>query len=332
MSREYDIRTPDDPTQTFTFLPQASTSSSSKFTAIDPLSRHATSFAFHPYTSSSYDFAPLVVHVLMANGDLYTMGPILPLRAEVPRRYLQGLKGYVKERRRRAEASKNQEEQEKLDSWETWVDDLGKQAQSGSSTSRTDNKDKQDTIKVHPPHLTPTGGPASGSHKALLRQGPVVYSPGPQEADDEDEDNVASDIIVLTMPRHEEHGNEEEDAGSSGSIGAVGIAWSSGRVDIGLLANALEPAWVGPQSGQQATPTLPILESIYLGQPSSPADDTAEIAPSCSTDIMYPDTFYVQQAGGVSRINTRTLVDAALHGESSDGSGSEVSTLMATDR
>lgn len=246
--REYDVRRPDDPTQTFTFLPEASTSSSSKFTAVDPLSRIATSFAFHPYSSSTYDFSPLIVHVLIANGDMYAMGPILPLRSDVPIRYLQGLSAYVKERRRRAESKKDEDELDRLDSWEVFVEGLIKQAggirgEAGSRFSNLGKKKEVDTVRIHPPHLTSTGGPASGSYRSLLRQGPVIYSPGPQETDDDLDENVASDIVILNMPRHE--GEEFEDAEAvSTTVSAVGIAWSSGRVDIGLLVDAPEPAWV----------------------------------------------------------------------------------------
>jgi nucleoporin NUP82 len=237
-----------------TFLPQASTSSSSKFTAIDPLSRYATSFTFTPYSPSTFDFSPLTVTVLIANGDVYTMNPILPLRAELPLRYLQGLKSYVRQRRRKAEDYKVGEEIDRADSWDIWVGHLIKQYKEGSKNDESPNKsskrsasvppvsDKQDTVKVHPPHLTSTGGPAAGSHKALTRQGPIVFSPAPQEADDDDEENYASDITVMRVSTGD--ADEDED-GSGEEIRVMSIVWSSSRVDIGLYTEVSEPAWVG---------------------------------------------------------------------------------------
>jgi nucleoporin NUP82 len=182
------------------------------------------------------------------------MNPILPLRAELPLRYLQGLKSYVRQRRRKAEEYKDGEEIDRADSWDIWVGHLIKQYKEGSKNDESPNKsskrsasvppvsDKQDTVKVHPPHLTSTGGPAAGSHKALTRQGPIVFSPAPQEADDDDEENYASDITVMRVSTGD--ADEDED-GSGEEIRVMSIVWSSSRVDIGLYTEVSEPAWVG---------------------------------------------------------------------------------------
>ena len=179
------------------------------------------------------------------------MGPVLPLRSELPIRYVQGLKAYVKERRRRAEGRKDDDELDRLESWDTFVDDLVKQATSKRdegtsrrSSSGTLSSKEIERIRIHPPHLTPTGGPASGLYKSLRRQGPVIYTPGPQEADDEVDENVASDLLILSMPRDEGAEFEDEEDSAKTMVSAIGIAWSSGRVDIGMLVDAPEPAWV----------------------------------------------------------------------------------------
>jgi nucleoporin NUP82 len=249
--REYDVRRPDDPTQTFTCLPQGASASSSKFTAIDPLSRHATSFAFSPYTPSTYDFSALSITVLIANGDVYTMAPVLPLRAELPVKYLQGLKAYTKQRRRLAEVKKDGYEIDRVDTWDLWISSLIKQYKDGNKeesvkrTSRDGRREeageKADIVKLHPPHLTATGGPAPGVHRALVRQGPVIFSPGPQEADDEDEEIYASDIVILSSSTRDDDG---EEGSTSEDVKAMSIVWSSGRVDTGLLMDAAEPVWV----------------------------------------------------------------------------------------
>lgn len=282
------------------------------------------------------------------------MGPIMPLRSELPIRYVQGLKAYVKERCRRAEGRKVEDELDRLESWDTFVDDLVKQTNgkreedtSRRSSSAVTQKDTE-MVRIHPPHLTPTGGPASGSHKSLLRQGPVIYSPGPQEADDDVDENVASDLVILCMPRDEGTEFEDEDESVKTTVSAVGIAWSSGRVDIGMVVNAPEPAWVEKdvspathsrytlrsaltdcQARFEPTPTLPTLESIYLDNSRS-TEETTEPAPVCSVDTLYPDTFYVHGPGGVGRINVRPIVDAALHGDTNQVE-SDVSTVVSTD-
>lgn len=180
------------------------------------------------------------------------MNPILPLRAELPLRYLQGLKAYVKQRRRKAEGCRDGLGIDQADSWDIWVGDLIKQYREGSkaedspnsSTKRSSSlyptNSKEDSVTVHPPHLTSTGGPATGSHKALLRQGPVIFTPAPQE-EDEDEETYASDIAILKVPTHD--GDDEEDT-SREEIRVMSIAWSSSRVDIGLYTEVSEPVWV----------------------------------------------------------------------------------------
>lgn len=189
------------------------------------------------------------MHVLIANGDLYAMGPIMPLRTEMPRRYLQSLKAYVQERRHRLRGAKtDQAEQDRLDSWDTWVDslvsqsrDLRSDSQNRLSTETNPRAGDESFVQLHPPHLTATGGPAPGMHKSLSRQGPVIYSPGPSESPDDSEEDAANDISVLVMPRHQADALQDE--ASSSTISGFAIAWSSGRMDVGLMARAPEPAW-----------------------------------------------------------------------------------------
>jgi nucleoporin NUP82 len=180
------------------------------------------------------------------------MNPVMPLRSELPLRYLQGLKAYVRQKRRKAEEKQDGQGIDRADSWDIWVGQMIKQYKEGTKTNESDRKalrqsssskgqnDKQDTVKVHPPHLTPTGGPATGSHKALLRQGPVIFSPAPQEAEDDYDESYASDIAILSVPT----GDEDEEADSAREeIRVVSIAWSSSRVDIGLYPTTA-PVWV----------------------------------------------------------------------------------------
>lgn len=234
-NREYDIFQPNDPAQTFTFLP-STTGTSSKFSAIDPLSRYATSFSFGP-TSSSSPWAPLTVNVLIANGDVFTMGPVMPLRTEASLRWLYSLKAFADERiRRLRDASDRQDDShlfERALMQSKWVDALVTQASYATQSGSNQNSD--DTLTLHPPHLSPSGGPAPGAHRSLLRQGPVTFEPAPPEGDEED---VASDIIRLSL------GKDTGKSGSNRSVGAMAIAWSSGRVDLCLEVDDFEPRWI----------------------------------------------------------------------------------------
>ena len=243
MCREYDINQPQDPAQEYTFLPS---SSKSRFTAADPLSIYATSFAFMPMT---FDLGPTTVHVLCANGDLYFMGPIIPLHASVPLRWLHAAK-VVADREGGLKAQ--------------WVDNLFKQVKAeedrkrldrelGLTTSRRashsglkppgDIADKTtavdipedsnaETVRLHPPHLTSSGGPGPGHHRPVLRQGPVIYDPVPEEVGAaEYGEDVASDLMLFQSKK-------------LGGETVVAIAWAGGRVDLGLVLDPPQPRWL----------------------------------------------------------------------------------------
>lgn len=275
---EYDVNQPKDPSQTFAFLP--STSTSSRFTAVDPLSRYATSFAFG---IGKYDFGPFMVHVLVADGDVYTMGPILPLHTELPLRYLQVLKAYSDRKSERLKRFDDEDEEEYLAKLSQshlqsqWVDSLTKQVKDGEEARRSEEEDEiatpskrgsfyssrlpqtgsnvplhqqpspvaESTMRVHPPHLTDTGGPAPGASRAIARQGPWVYHPSPQDvgAGADEEEQVASDLHIgrCCVPVGQGEGDDEAEREE---IVLVAIAWSGGRVDLGVVGEKPEPQWI----------------------------------------------------------------------------------------
>lgn len=246
--REYDVLSPEDPAQTFSFLPSAPTSGS-RFSAVDPLSRYATSFSFSPFSTS--DFGPSVIHVLCANGDVHTMGPIIPLHAEVPIEWIQALR-LTLEREDFGQAARE------------WVDDLIKQVRdeedrmerergvSDDAMSRTasrrgslgpaynhsddKNEVEEGKVRLRPPHLTTSGGPAPGRHAPLARRGPIAYDPAPEEIGADIDEDIASDICLF-------------DAGGEQVVMAV--AWAGGRVDLGVLVDSPVPKWHDPKVSEQ---------------------------------------------------------------------------------
>ncbi|WVF68598.1 hypothetical protein IAT40_003367 [Kwoniella sp. CBS 6097] len=356
--REYDVLQPHDPVQTFNFLPEKATGS--KFTAIDPLSRHATSFAF---SKGDVDFSPLMVYVLIANGDLYTMGPILPLHTELPIRYLQGLKAYsearlarvqgqardvfgasaaglgravfqaqwveslVKQVRLAEEARTKKEEDIATPSRRTSM--LSRSVRGGENDTPTKaRRPAEGTVRVHPPHLTEAGGPAPGAHRALLRQGPVVFSPGRQDIGngDEDEEQVATDLYFSEVGTS---GEEPEGSATGEKQRIVAIAWSGGRVDVGLEVESPEPRWLSSRDPSTASPTIPIVESVLLPFPQSDPETIDSNAPTFHPDPLYNEIFYVEHTFGVDSINLRPWL-TELGTESGEGElpFSEVSRLI----
>lgn len=227
---EYDVSRPEDPAQEFTFLPAAPSHSS--FSAVDPLSRYCTSFAFGPH---ALDFGPTIVHVLCANGDLYYMGPVLPLRATVPLSWVQGVKvladqlGGLKSNWVDSLVRQVDEQHRRQDEDDTGPSSSGlASTELGGSILGKVEMDEE-VVRLHPPHLTPSGGPAPGVHRAVVRQGPVVLDPAPQEsgAAAEDEDK-ALDLVLLQ--------------GDDGEV-VHGMAWNGGRVDLGIMVDPPMPRW-----------------------------------------------------------------------------------------
>ncbi|OCF77935.1 hypothetical protein I204_01939 [Kwoniella mangroviensis CBS 8886] len=301
--REYDLNQPHDAVQTFNFLPSTSASSSSKFTAIDPSSRYATSFAF---SIGSIDFSPLMIYVLLANGDIYSMGPILPLRTEMPIRYLQGLKAYSE-----TKLAKIQDEARDVFGagqaglgraifQAQWVESLVKQVKIAEQQKKDESSYESPTTR----------------RTTLLRQGPLVYSPAPQDIGngDEDDEQAATDLYISQI---QSSGEEIEEGEEVDTI--IAIAWSGGRVDIGLEVERPEPRWLSSRDPSTSTPVLPIIESILLPFPQSDIDNLDSNAPTFLPDSLYRDVLYVQHSFGVDSININPWLEALRKDDASVG-------------
>lgn len=330
-----------------------------KFSAIDPLSQYASSFTF---SAGDFDFGPLMVYVLMANGDVYTMGPALPLHADVPATYLQSLSAWVTERTKRLEkADAGQVGDEgsaerasyagRLALQAQWVDAVLRQARNSrddgdadqnasparrrgfglheSTTASTARADRPapgpGMVRVHPPHLTESGSPAPGVHRPLVRQGPVVFNPSPQDVGNGDgvDEQSATDLIVLRAS-----GDNEDDNGPR--VNVIAIAWSAGRVDLGVAIDTPEPRWVTSRDPAPGDVTLPILESILISYPAALEPEAVEAnTPSLVSDPVHPDVVYVQSSFGVDAISVAPWVQKLLDGSEGDLPQSEVAPLIA---
>lgn len=209
--------------------------------ALDPSALYATSFAFSPaiHSATPTDWSAAMVHVLCANGDIYLMRPILPLHAAVPVTWLQCLRVH-------AERAGGQQKQWVEAVWKiVSAEDDRKKVQGSTPPRRSSGagpgsprgagaETPSGTVKIHPPHLTSSGGPAPGQRPSLARQGPVKYDPVPQEVGEAElDEDVACDLIIAQ-------------AGEEGET-MVAIAWSGGKVDLGLVVDQPKPRWVNPR-------------------------------------------------------------------------------------
>jgi nucleoporin NUP82 len=114
---------------------------------------------------------------------------------------------------------------------------LGRSTMGSGEVEKGPEVDREQLVRLHPPHLTASGGPAPGVHMEVERQGPAVFDPAPPEGD---EDDVASDLILV--------GVVPSGTGQKGAVGVVrvlGVCWSSGRVDIGVETAPVMGRWVG---------------------------------------------------------------------------------------
>lgn len=334
--------------QSFNFL--ADRSKGSKFSAIDPLSQYSTSFSF---SHGTVDFGPLMVYALMANGDVFVMGPVLPLHAEVPAAYLQNLQAWATERQRRLKNNAKQGAEHaslvgRAGLQVQWVDALVRQAGKKDEEPSSDQRPKHRRgfglrdpspertpertpprpgfVHVHPPHLTPSGSPAPGMHRPLLRQGPVLFDPAPQEVGNGDEidEQVASDIVVFPAVPADADAAPSED---TQPINVVGIAWSGGRIDVGVEEVAPEPRWLSSRDPVDAEIVVPIVESVLASYPSVDPEALATNAPRFVSDPIHRDVFYVQSAFSVDTVSVAPWI-GKLIGGSAELPPSDVAALV----
>lgn len=99
--------------------------------------------------------------------------------------------------------------------------------------------DGDQIIRLHPPHLTLSGGPAPGLHMEIERQGPATFDPAPPEGDDED---IASDLVLVSVETAVGVKGKE---GRHGEVRILAVCWRGGRVDIGVEVDRAQGRWVG---------------------------------------------------------------------------------------
>ncbi|BEJ14075.1 hypothetical protein CspHIS471_0312490 [Cutaneotrichosporon sp. HIS471] len=339
---EYDILRPQDPVQKFSFLAGKTTRPKSKFSAIDPLSQYATSFTFG---RGLIDFASLMVYALMANGDIYTMGPVLPSSADVPASYLASLQAWVAEGLKQLENAKAKPGEQGSAEYasllgrrqlqEAWVSAVVKQGSPDDEPSTPSTPPRRrgfglrdappcppqpdkpppptGFVRVHPPHMTGTGGPAPGMHRPLARQGPLLFNPAPQEVGNggDIDEQSATDITILHAA-----GDVPEGEVADARVNVLAIAWSSGRVDLGIAADECEPRWITSRDPAPTDLYLHIVESVLSAFPSSEPDAIALNAPLFVADPIQSDVMYVEHAFGVDAVSVVPWVTQLLAGES----------------
>lgn len=115
---------------------------------------------------------------------------------------------------------------------------LGRSTRGMAVKQETQEVDGDQLVRLHPPNLSMSGGPAPGDHREVERQGPAIFDPAPMEGDEED---IASDLILLSV-------NVEvaKEGKSRSDVRMLAICWASGRVDLGVDTQKVKGKWVQP--------------------------------------------------------------------------------------
>jgi nucleoporin NUP82 len=166
-------------------------------------------------------------------------------------------------------------------------------------------------------------------HRALVRQGPLLVDPEPEEArngDDMDED-MATDLVILSVTDSDggkatkpdgEKGAEsdadskEEKAPESEPVNVFAIAWAGGRVDLGVEIHPTEPRWISSRDPAEEALVMSVIESVLVPFPAG--TDEALNAPMFVPDPIHPAVVYLQHAFGVNAISVQPWAAQLLSG------------------
>ena len=302
-----------------------------------------------------------MVHVLVANGDIYTMGPIIPFKAEMPVSYLQMLRAFTT-----AQLSRQSDDvfrdgsvgYVRAQMQAQWVDHLCKQVKLGEEvrkrreetpprrSSRQASATPQTTetplgkVLVHPPHLTEHGGPAPGVHHAVLRQGPLALSAGVREADDFDPEDAATDLGFFVL-----HNDATDDlADDEGEVSLLAVAWASGSLDIGVEVDIPEPRWLVSrvsrtlsllstltfQDNAEEELKVAVIETLSLVAPDpdiSPSRYSSDIL----SDPLYNEIFHLQHPQGIFTVDLRPWLSQLFQQAGDAPAASEIRQLVSAE-
>lgn len=298
--REYDVlRDLDEPQQTIACVPDAGKAHAA-LSAEDEDASCAVAFALGDAALAGASDAPdacapwllLTLFVLMRNGDVWAVCPVLPKAAAVPRATVHALA--------RADAPS--------DLARRYAADLARQLGAAPDAGADTSLDDAAGAAHGTAHVV---APASVPHR-VAPQGPFLQRPAPVERSDE-VPPVASDLFFTRIP--------PPPGTRAAPLDVLGVGTRDGGVQLGLLAQPIAPRWL--QRTPPAAPTPPALvmyESIALPL-EAPAQPLAALQEAnvlqFVLDPLYPDTVLVTHLRGVHRIALRwaaPLLDALAAG------------------
>ncbi|KAK4052043.1 hypothetical protein OIV83_002337 [Microbotryomycetes sp. JL201] len=347
------------------------------FSAIDQDAETAVGFCLG---SGKGDWGPATLYGLMKNGDIKALCPFLPKKASIPASWIHALSSFVSTKMdylvstEAAEGSaslalstlsKTHVSPEDGGAHSTLTDLYNQQLQyvnhlikqaSHTSTTSPDSMDvdvDDESIKdvfvriVSPTHLHPQG---------IAPQGPLLMQPEPVELEIEEVGMQQDEATSLQYVSYDGSSSaaalqeEDRDVSSTINIGAIIVAFKSGRVDVCIEVEKVEARWAAVSKGVAVTksvtskrhgtgygvtfdengdddddagrnletPTLIVYEMIDLGlldlvrkQEMHQLGSVLERNyPVIVSDTMYNDTVYVQHAFGAHCLCLSSFLEA----------------------
>ncbi|KAM0788026.1 hypothetical protein ACM66B_006225 [Microbotryomycetes sp. NB124-2] len=250
------------------------------FSAIDEDAETAVGFCLG---QGRGDWGPTALYGLMRNGDVKALCPFLPKKASVPASWIHSLSSFVStkidylattfnaddslaltaatptktpsriddqdgdSRRRQSSTLSDLYNQQlqfvnHLVRQATFTSTLSTESMDVDTTLEHSNEEEESSVRiVYPTHLHPQG---------IKVQGPLLMQPEPIEFEGLDEvvedweEDQATSLQYVSYDGSSAVSSNVEEAGGGVSIGALVVAFKSGRVDVCVEVEKVEARWV----------------------------------------------------------------------------------------
>ncbi|ORX91102.1 hypothetical protein K493DRAFT_287243 [Basidiobolus meristosporus CBS 931.73] len=294
--RMYDIASDiEEPEQSFDFARNdlASGFSGRNTYSAESDGKEAVSFCFG---SAKKDWGPFTAYVLMRNGDVYSLCPLMPKASVCSKGLLSNLSALVQSQQipqflnRSVFTDDIEITQESLQSY--WINEVVDNARLLNTDILAFGAEGQESEE----ELVHIIKPKSVRAQPLV-QGPYLLQPAPVEISDDDIE--ASDLLYV----------------DADPVGILAIAFGDGKIDICLEVEPVTAQWDVGQDliEDEELPVLAVYESINLGlidtfgekDPSEQSSMSIQNHPSLVLDPVYPDTFYCFHEAGAHSIVTK---------------------------
>ncbi|KAG5519929.1 hypothetical protein PMAC_000206 [Pneumocystis sp. 'macacae'] len=239
------------------------------------------------FDSKANEWSLFTLHILLQNGDIYSICPLTPNNCMVQRTYLDRLACYISTKTQQLNKIKDDTalisyEEENIRLQTRWISDILGQISLinnyGLGSPLSQNLNTQDLVTFCRPNI---------SKFPVLVQGPFLFQPAPLEFSSKHV--VASNIIAL----------------GTNTIGVLAISYTDGKIDICIEVDRIEPKWLlNKNEHYQSISYLSTYESIMV-MDSKNVFKSAENNIKDSfliRDLRRADTFYFYYKTGIYSI------------------------------